>query len=211
MSTAPVTPRPHAVRWGQLVWGGALLVIGVAWFLDVSVGLGVAYPIVLAGLLIAVGVALPLAPAHDRGGVLGLGVVLSIAVLASAIAGPAVDPFAVRRGVGNVTERPVAAAAVRDHYEHGVGDLSIDLRSLSLPPGETAVAAELAIGTLTIEVPPDVAVDVSGEAGLGVVEVFGQERSGVGPTLRTRTSATSDARSLEVDASVGIGRIEVTR
>lgn len=213
MTTAPSpsaadTPRR---RWGQLVWGTAMVALGLVWFLDVTTAVSVSYPAVAAVLLIGTGIALPLAPAGERGGVFGLGVLLTLVVLATTIAGPGVDPTTIGRGVGEVSVAPSGATQVQERYEHGIGDLSLDLRSVALPTETTDVDAELAIGTLVVRVPAEVAVEVTGEAGLGEVVLFGEQRGGAGVTLERRIGPAETARTLRLAVSVGLGRVEVTR
>lgn len=210
MTAASSPRRGGGIRWGQLVWGGGLLVFGVAWFVDVAAGVSVPYPVLAAATLIAVGVALGLAPADERGGVFGLGLVLTVVVLASTIIGPAVDPTVVRRGVGDVEVRPTDVTQVRERYEHGVGDLEIDLRAVRVG-SPTAVAVDLGIGALVVRVPPETAVEVDGDVGVGEVVVFGDQRGGVGVTVHRQDGPPSETRILRLDASVGIGKLEVTR
>lgn len=209
--TAVSTPRRRdGIRWGQLVWGGALLGLGVAWFVDVAAGLSVSYALVAAATLIAVGVALPFAPPGDRGGVFGLGLVLTVAVLAGTIIGPAVDPTVVGRGIGDVEFRPANATQLQARYEHGVGDVEVDLRAVRVG-SPTAVDAELGVGDLLLRVPPETAVEVDGEVGVGEIVVFGDQRGGLGPTVHRWDGPPSETRVLRLEASVGIGRLEVTR
>lgn len=213
MTTAstPSTPRRGGgIRWDQLVWGGGLLVFGVAWFVDVAARVSVPYAVVAAATLIAVGLALPLAPPGDRGGVFGLGLVLTVVVLAGTIIGPAVDPTVVGRGIGGFEVRPADATQLRERYEHGVGDVEIDLRAVRVAT-PTAVAADLGVGDLVVRVPAETAIEVDGDVGIGEIVVFGDQRGGVGVTVHRRDGPSSETRVLRLDTSVGIGRVEVTR
>lgn len=207
------TSTPHSrdgIRWGRLVWGGALLAFGVAWFVDVVAGVSVSYAVVAAATLVAVGLALPLAPPGDRGGVFGLGLVLTVVVLAGTIIGPAVDPTVVARGIGDVEFRPTDATQLQERYEHGVGNVAVDLRAVRVD-SPTAVAVDLAVGDLIVRVPAETAIEVDGEVGVGEIVVFGDQRGGLGPTVRRRYGPASETRVLRLDASVGIGRLEVAR
>lgn len=213
MTTAPSRPAAQTPprRWGQLVWGAAMVALGIAWFVDITTPVSVSYPALAAVLLIGVGIALPLAPAGERGGVFGLGVLLTVVVLATTIVGPGVDPTTIGDGVGDVTVTPSAATPLQARYEHGVGDLSVDLRTATLPAGTTDVDVELAIGTVTVEVPSEVTVEVAGEAGLGEVVLFGEQRGGAGVDMERRVGPSGASRILRLAVSVGIGRVEVIR
>lgn len=188
-----------------------MVALGIVWFVDITTTVSVSYPAVAAALLIGIGIALPLAPAEERGGVFGLGVLLTIVVLATTIVRPGVDPTTIGDGVGEVTVTPSAATPLQERYEHGVGDLSVDLRAATLPSGTTDVDVELAIGTAIVQVPSEVAVDVVGEAGIGEVVLFSEQRSGAGVELERRAGPADAARTLRLRVSVGIGRVEVSR
>jgi phage shock protein PspC (stress-responsive transcriptional regulator) len=110
-------------------------------------------------------------------------------------------------GVGSRAYAPVEASSLRDSYHIGVGTLDLDLSSLRLPAGKTAVHVEAGVGHVRVIVPPGVTVHAKAHVSWGDASVLGHDENGhnvdadLGP---------SDAQ-LEIDSRVGIGQIEVDR
>jgi predicted membrane protein len=103
---------------------------------------------------------------------------------------------------------------VSKHYELAVGNLTADLSGVTFKPGTIHVKATVGIGRLVVDVPPGPSVSVAAHSGLGNVEVFGHDDSG----LATRTSVQSgSARAgasqahLVLDAETGVGQVQVVR
>ncbi|HEX6256897.1 MAG TPA: LiaF domain-containing protein [Euzebyales bacterium] len=214
MSTAPAPvpiPDRQEPAWGRLLWGVVLVGAGVLWLLDAADVVDVTFPRMIALALIGVGIVTPFVPVREHGGVIGLGIVLVVLALITVVAGPAADVTVFRSGAGNVTLAPASASQVRETYEHGAGNVTVDLRDITFPVGTTATAVRLGAGELTIRVPDDVSVQVDASAGMGEVVVDEQERAGVAPSFSGELAGTSSSRVLSLDVSVGVGRIEVTR
>jgi hypothetical protein len=207
---APVSGRQSSA-WGQLLWGLALLGAGAIWLLDASGVVDVTYPTAIALALIGLGIVVPFVPTRERSGIIGLGVVLVVLALVNIVAGPAADPTLLRHGAGDVTVAPASAEQVRQRYEHGVGDLTVDLRHVVFPAGTTSTSIHLGVGQLRVRVPDDVSVRARASAGLGDVVVLAQKRSGIAPSFDGEVMGGSTERVLDLDAAVGLGRIEVTR
>lgn len=212
-STHAPAPTDHRQlpEWGRLLWGMALVGAGVAWLLDAGGVVEVTFTRLIAATLIGLGVLVPFIPEREHGGAVGLGVVLVVLALATTIAGPAVDLTVLRGGAGDVAVAPTAAAQVRPAYEHGAGDMSVDLRGVAFPAGTTSTRVQLGAGDVQVLVPEDVTVQVDANAGVGEVVVAEQERAGVAPSFSGELAGTSSERVLELDIAVGFGRIEVTR
>jgi phage shock protein PspC (stress-responsive transcriptional regulator)/predicted membrane protein len=93
-----------------------------------------------------------------------------------------------------------------DDYRLGVGELSIDLRAIRLPPGETRVRARVDAGTIRVTVPRDVAVRVRAEATSGRLDVLGRVEEGWYIELRRPARA---AQVLVLDTQVGAGTVQI--
>lgn len=213
MSSAPLPVPEHArppLAWGRFVWGLALLAAGAAWLLDAAGVADVSYARVLAVALIGIGLVVPFVPAHEHGGVVGLGIVLTLLALVTVVAGPGADPTLLRHGVGDVRVAPVTAVQVHERYEHGIGDLVVDLHRVELPSGTTSTSVRLGAGQVRVRVPHGVQVHVDGRAAIGDVVVGSAKRSGVAPTFTGRLGTGPSTRVLDLDVAVGLGRIEVT-
>jgi uncharacterized membrane protein YdfJ with MMPL/SSD domain len=142
-----------------------------------------------------------------KGRLVSLGVLL-VAVLAVA----ALSPVSLFAGTGNKHERPTDTAHVERSYEYGVGNFTLDLRDVELPPGTTRVDVELAVGHLLVKVPRDAALVVDAHAAAGKVDVLEETSDGtdVDDRIAVRGS-TSSAPRLELEADIGFGRLAVER
>jgi hypothetical protein len=208
----PPPPPPPAGRErfqaGRFVFGAFVALFGVAWLIEATDVWSVRWDVVLPISLIVVGVALVVASRFGagQGGLVALGVVLTL-VLA---AGTVVDiPF--EGGVGERVERPTV---FQDRsYELAVGKLTVDLRDLRVSPDAVRVEARVGIGQLLVIVPQPSevpCVSVHAKAGLGEVDVFGEQRGGIGPEYRT-SAVCSGLPFIDLELSVGMGDVQVRR
>ena len=122
-----------------------------------------------------------------RGGLISIGVVLSLALITVSTL-----PWnGVRGGVGDRTYRPATVAEARDVYRGGAGDMTVDFSRLdearSAAPVTTRI--EHGIGDLTVIVPRSADVQLFVEQGIGDLEVFGRGAAADGffPGVGTRS------------------------
>lgn len=163
---------------------GLLLVLfGAAWLLRESGAIDVSWQAILAGLLVVLGVGM-VATAKSRGGGLVLvGIALTVALAASSAG--TVDVPSFQNGIGDRTFRPAALTASTTPYSIGIGHLVIDLTDATrdLVPGSTATTATSAAG------------------------------EGTATTSESATSGASTSTTVPgqktVEASVGFGQIEI--
>ncbi len=95
-------------------------------------------------------------------------------------------------------------------YEHGAGELVLDLGGVVLEPGaERRVVAEVGAGQLTVIVPPALTTTVAARVGAGDVELFGRGQGGPGVEMNARRDGTAGAGRLDLDLDVGVGEIKV--
>jgi phage shock protein PspC (stress-responsive transcriptional regulator) len=112
-------------------------------------------------------------------------------------------------GVGDRTYHVGSADNLRGRYDLGIGELDLDLSSLTLPKGETRINAHVGIGELRILLPPDVAVRYDTKATYGQVLAFGEESDGHNNGLEG-VDGNGD-RVLVIRATVGAGEVDVDR
>ena len=206
----PKPPRPPAkpslfapVLGSLLGLAGLLGLLAVLDIYDVDVAVALALALVVVGAAIAFG-----ALTQRRvGGLVVLGL-----LLLPAFGVAAVTPVSVSAGVGDKLEQPVTAAALDPSYELGVGKLELDLTSVPLSAGTTEVDASVGVGELVITVPDDVALELDAHAGVGDLDLLGEQHDGV-DVHRTLSvpGPTPDAPVLDLEADVAIGHIEVLR
>ena len=112
-------------------------------------------------------------------------------------------------GIGERTYVVTNVAQLKDDYEVGVGSLSLDLRRLELPAGETHVDARVDVGDLNVIVPADAAVRIHANVEVGEIELP-NGIGGDGRNVESELIETGD-RVLVLDASVGAGQVVVER
>ena len=208
---APAPPQPDRGQQplGRLLFGGLLILLGLAWLLDAAGLYELRWASALAIALMAVGVALlATGRSGSHGGLVLLGILLTPAVIVANVI-PGVSPFS---GAGERSYAPATVTAVQTEYDLGAGPLNLDFRDLVVPPGERlAVSASVGLGELTVAVPQDVAVDVAATSGGGDVTIFGREWNGLGVDVNESFPGSESAGRLLLELSVGLGTIEVTR
>jgi hypothetical protein len=208
VSATPVAPRRRRRSRRPLVLAavGTLLAgAGVLGILDASG----TYDAALAAGLVVVGGTLGLGALVGRrvGRLLPFGILL---VTAGTVA--AVSPVGLSAGIGERDERPRSTAQLERSYEHGIGDMTVDLRDVALPPGTTKVDVELGIGNLLVRVPEEAALEIEARAVGGQVTVLGDTDDGSDVEQQAVVpGSTTDAPVLELAADVGFGHLDVRR
>jgi phage shock protein PspC (stress-responsive transcriptional regulator) len=137
-----------------------------------------------------------------------IGAALLLAVPAGAVAAADIE---IDESIGEREYTPTTVADVdEDGYELGTGQLIVDLRNLPWKAGETIpVAADLGLGQMIVSVPPEVCVKAHATAKAGDLVVAGDRSDGWHADV-DQGSPTTDAPTLELDASVQFGQIVVT-
>jgi phage shock protein PspC (stress-responsive transcriptional regulator) len=206
----PPAPRPPArpslfapVLGALLAAAGLFGLLAVLDIYDVDVAAALAAGVVIVGAAVAVG-----AMTQRRvGGLVFLGL-----LLLSAFAVAAITPVSVGAGVGEKNAQPTAVTALDASYEHGVGELDLDLSGVTLPAGTTSVDASVGIGKLVVTVPADVALVIDAHAGVGSIDLLGARADGVdADRVLSLPGSTPGAPVLDLEADIAIGDIEVRR
>jgi len=203
----PETPAPDPRSGASLAGialGALLIVAGGAWLLDTLDVVEISFDVLLPAALVVVGVILiASARRHRQGGLIALGVVLTV-LSAAASAGD------VGGGVGQRRIEVTGSEPLRDQ-KLGVGQLVLDLSGIA-PTGPVEVSAEVGIGELRVELPEDLPVRVHAESGIGQVEVLGEQDGGFGSELDHADDGFDlAATSLDIELSIGIGEVTVVR
>jgi phage shock protein PspC (stress-responsive transcriptional regulator) len=142
-----------------------------------------------------------------RGLAIAVGSLVALVLVAGAIFAAVVHVH-VGRGIGERTYSVAGFQDLRDNYRLGIGDLLLDLSDVPFPAGETHVAARVDVGKLDIIVPPDVKLQIHGDAQYGQVDLLGDFSDGHNVD---QTVDQKGARVLVLDAHVGAGALRVTR
>lgn len=200
----PKKPSLFAPVLGALFAAAGLFgLLAVLDIYDVDVAAALAAGVVIVGAAIAFG-----ALTQRRvGGLVFLGL-----ILLAAFAVAAITPVSVSAGVGEKTERPTTVTALHSSYEHGIGDLELDLSDITLPAGTTSVDASVGIGKVVVTVPQDVALVIDAHAGVGSIDLLGARDDGVDADRQlSLPGSTPDAPVLDLEADIAVGDIQVQR
>jgi phage shock protein PspC (stress-responsive transcriptional regulator) len=205
----PRSPVPGLTIAGLLIVVGLLALITrfSSWDPGARIFLGAALLVVGLGLVAAAFTGGRTA----RGGLIALGVVLSLALIAASSdswhGGSRVD--------GDHTYRPATVAEVRDSYRSGVGDMTVDLsridQGISGNPVTTRI--EHGVGDLEVIVPRSADVQLTVDHGLGDVQVFdrGSATDGFFPGLGNRPWTDDGEPEFVLTVNSGVGDVEVSR
>lgn len=203
----PEPPRPPSLL-GRITVAATLIVIGAVALLEnlTPVDLQPAHYFALA--LTVVGGGLIVGAWFGRAhGLIALGVV-GVVGLTAATATPNLPPG----GMGDPVHTPQTVAELREPFELGVGEMTIDLTELDTTPGQDIdVVAEMGAGSLQVVVPDDAGVIVDAQAQLGEIDVLGQNTGGSGVSLSRETAGTEGSPTFALDLSVGLGEVVVER
>jgi phage shock protein PspC (stress-responsive transcriptional regulator) len=160
---------------------------------------------VIAGAVILAGVALVVS-AFARPARWLILPALALAIPAAFVAAAGID---LDGGIGEKRYRPSAAADIRERYEVGAGSLTVDLRDIDLPAGESRMRVDVGMGEAVVLVPEDVCVSTEAELGAGGVQVFDRDSAGVDVDFEDLHSPPPGTAQLVLEADVGLGAVEV--
>jgi phage shock protein PspC (stress-responsive transcriptional regulator) len=204
----PAAPPRRRLPVGLTTFGVILVGAGVLGLLEATGAAEVDWAVALAAAVVVVGIAVAVGAFLGGAGALAVFGALLAAVMLVVVS---ID-LPLQGPVGDRTERPAALVELDRTYEQSIGTLTLDLSALSLPTGTTTVSASTGIGELVVEVPDGVRVEVSSSVTAGESRLFGVSEDG----WRVEQSAVSEGAgvgspTLELDATVGLGSLEVRR
>jgi phage shock protein PspC (stress-responsive transcriptional regulator) len=216
--TLPPTPSPYPVqqppaprppRGPKLFWFTVALLavaLGSLGLYDVTQG-GVADAAYPALALAVIGGMLVVGAWFGRpGGLIALGVVATIALLATSVAEPR---FA---GERMTTETPTRAMQVEDRYFVPAGSVRLDLsniRDVERLDGRT-VEVEANAGELVVILPENLDVEIDADVAVaGEVTLLGESRGGTGVSMERTVDGGPDASRMDLKLDVVFGSIEV--
>jgi hypothetical protein len=192
---------------GNVVVGAVLVLLGIGWLLEALDVADVPWRAMLPAALIVVGGVLVVGARTGRhGGIIALGVILTVAIaLASAI--EVLIDIPITGGVGEQVER--VTGAPEPEYRWALGTMTVDLRDADISELGSSMEASVVIGELVVIVPAGVALDIEARSGIGVVDVLGNESAGIGADVDLVAEGSRGKLVLKLD--VAMGRVEVRR
>ena len=160
---------------------------------------------IVAGVVIVLGLAM--AAAAFRGGARWLILpALAVALPAGVVSAADVD---LHGGAGERSYRPHTIEEVRDEYRLGMGDMTVDLRQVSFPPGDRELDLRMGTGHIELIVPEQVCVVTRARVGAGYVGALDRESGGLDVDWDDAPKPPAGVPRLVVDADIGIGAIMV--
>lgn len=113
--------------------------------------------------------------------------------------------------ISSETVTPTSLAEIDgESFTHTAGELTYDLSELDFAGRAADMSVTLGAGTLTIEVPADVTVNLDAEVGAGELEAFGERTDGVGLSRQGTYDGTGEG-VLDLEVDLTVGELEVTR
>jgi len=177
------------------------IAIAVTLILDQQIGLNAPAYIVAALLAVAIG-CLVGTLWGNAGGLVGLGLLLTVALLLSS---------AMPSGrVGEQLREPQTLAGLQSSYRHGIGQFELDLSGFSKPSqlaGRT-VHINAGVGQTIVYVPKGVPVKLDAELKGGEINVFGRTWHGSDNEV---TTTDGDGKTLHLVINQRFGDMEVIR
>ena len=176
------------------------LAIGGAWLAGTGGGTAAAIAVIVAGAALA-GAALE---GYGRWLILPA---LSLAIPVAFVSAANID---LHGGAGDKQYTPNSPLEVKDTYRLGAGRLVVDLRDAQLPPGDHPLKLKVGLGEALLIVPNNVCVATKAKLGMGQVQAFDHQNSGIDVDWTDQPSAPEVNPRVLLDADVGIGHVEVT-
>jgi phage shock protein PspC (stress-responsive transcriptional regulator) len=176
-------------------------------------------PVYLGSALLVVGLGLAVAAFSSgrtaKGGLVALGVVLSVSLLfASAEPWRDVRGDFGRGGFGDRSWTPTTADAVRSSYDGGVGDVRLDLSRVDVSDLDGPIRTTLhsGVGDVDIVLPRDADVRLVVDSGLGDVDVHMDESDDdFYPGEGTGAWVDDGTAEIRLTVDAGVGDVEVSR
>jgi hypothetical protein len=195
-----------------------LIVVGVLALIDRFTGWDLGPRAFLGTALLVVGLGLVAAAfstgRRARGGLIALGIVLSLA-LAAASTLPWNDIHNFKGGVGDRTYVPASAEQVRGAYQSGAGDMTLDLTRVDVShlTGPITTRLEHGLGDVHVVIPQDADVRLTVMSGVGSIDAFGQGSvdSGFFPGTGPGSWVNDDQPEFVIAVHNGAGDVEVSR
>jgi hypothetical protein len=203
---AYVRPRNPRKRGPILFWATlALIAIGVGTLGVVdAAGTDVpdaAYPalaLAMTGLMLVLG-----AFWGRAGGLILVGLLAAVATLGAT----ASDDWEGTR----LAYSPTTPAEVRDSYDLGTGELTLDLSDVTDVEDLDGrrISIDGGVGSIEVVVPRGADVSVDASAGVGNVDVLGQESGGVDVQLDGFVDGGDEVPAMTIEVDLGMGQVTV--
>jgi phage shock protein PspC (stress-responsive transcriptional regulator) len=137
--------------------------------------------------------------------------ILPVTVLVLPLAVVSASDINLQGGVGDRSFRPTSVAQLRPEYRLGVGQMDLDLRSISLPAGQTEVRVSLGMGEARVRVPGNACVSTTAQILAGAADLPDRVDEGLNLDVDQHARAIAGRPRLLVTADVGVGHLQIDR
>lgn len=209
------TWQEHSVLGPATVFT-AILIVGAMWTLDAAGAVDLPDQLPWAVALAILGLGLLIGAFIGRARWL-MWICIPVAFLLLAASAPAPSlAWPSSTTVGDQQWRPQTVAEIGDEYALGVGTGVLDLTGLALPADAASaipVNARVDMGTLEVLLPTSARATIDARVGMGTIDIAGSEqvREGMDQSLVLTLPGRIDIPTLELNLSVGMGTVEVSR
>jgi phage shock protein PspC (stress-responsive transcriptional regulator) len=114
-------------------------------------------------------------------------------------------------GVGKRFYVPASAADLHRDYRLGMGQLTVDMRDVSLPPGQTDVHVQVGIGEAIVRIPENACVSSDVTVGLGHAGILHRSNDGIDVAFADTARDTTGAPQVRISGDIGAGSLELVR
>ncbi len=207
--TLPQEPPPREAKprsiLGRLTFAATLVAVGALALFDAA---GILYPGFVHYVAVALGVVgmgLLVGTFLGRARwLIAIGLLLVPVLLIASVA----PTWSFTGEVGDVYYNVTSSQEIDDQYEIAAGTLYLDLTSYTVEPGipRREFGVSVGAGEIRIDVPKGVPVRIDASVGVGVVDLFGDERGGIGVDS---SATTGSPPALIIKAEAGVGGIVV--
>ncbi|GHE34204.1 hypothetical protein GCM10017673_41430 [Streptosporangium violaceochromogenes] len=206
---APRKERPRSFV-GAVTLFLAMIVGGIVVAIQSTSG-SVNMTVAGGAMLVTIGAGLLVATWFGRGaGLVAVGTVVALALIAGSTLSGMPKKF------GTYHWDPVKPSEVAPSYAVGIGEGTLDLSELPLPPGSrTALEVSVSVGEIRVILPPTARAEVSAYTKLGDVKIDHSVKGGAdvrhSKTLEPELPPKGEAATIVLNLRAGIGDIEVRR
>src|SRR3954452_1778575 len=174
---------------------------GVGFVAAIGGGVAVAILAVLAGVgLIAAGL---------LGGARWL--ILPVIVLVLPLVVVSAAGIDLRGGVGQRSYGADSANDLRPEYRLGLGEVTLDLRDMTLPPGRTDVKLRVGVGSAKVRIPEGMCVTTDASIGAGATDLPDRATHGFDLAVAEAAAPREGCPVLHVEGHVGLAYLQVDR
>ena len=207
-SVEAVTPAERSFL-GRAFVGFAVIALGLLGLFDsVIPGFHPEVRHYLALLVAIVGLGLVIGAWFGRsGGLVVLGFVLVPILVLSPLTGRwnfTSNEFTV---IGQAHHRPASVEEIRDLYRLAMGGLIVDFTNVDFAGRTVEVETQVGMGEIRVRLPEGVSAHVSGQVGMGALQVGDRAQGGIG--VDGEYSWAGSEGTLVLDAQVGMGQVVV--